>query len=404
MRCPSMLNTWHLMTKRFATPNDGEPLMCPLQPDNANPGVREEHDLIASPGVPDTNRPIANVEGPAEQALVVPVLEGHASPAVQRKVEAFFLNVAAMFDAWVERSKNHNTQRTYRRGVMNFIEFLGIDWPARSHELLQTTVPDVRAWRDEMELAGQAPGTLNARVTAVSAFFNFMREAAIEARLPIQVPNPAHAQFIKRESRDPASPTAALTRANAHRLMAMPVGDSVLAARDRAILATFLYTGIRIGTGCRLEVADFHDDADDPVLAIQEKGRARARRRLGIHSHCAEALRDYIAAAGLEGGPMFRARTSSRSAKLGDTIISQASMYRLLLSYLAQLPKATDDEGVCRFSPHSLRATTATLLYEAGVPIKRIQELLGHKDIRVTQQYIKLLRDTRKSASHDVPL
>jgi hypothetical protein len=42
----------------------------------------------------------------------------------------------------------------------------------------------------------------------------------------------------------------------------------------------------------------------------------------------------------------------------------------------------------CRYSPHSLRATTATLLDEAGVPIKRIQELLGHKDIRVTQAYI----------------
>lgn len=49
----------------------------------------------------------------------------------------------------------------------------------------------------------------------------------------------------------------------------MPVGDSVLAARDRAILATFLYTGIRIGTGCRLVVDDFHDDPDDPVLEIR---------------------------------------------------------------------------------------------------------------------------------------
>jgi integrase len=37
-------------------------------------------------------------------------------------------------------------------------------------------------------------------------------------------------------------------------------------------------------------------------------------------------------------------------------------------------------------------------------PIKRIQELLGHRDIRVTQAYIKLLRDTRKSASHEMPL
>ncbi|MBV1929952.1 MAG: tyrosine-type recombinase/integrase [Gammaproteobacteria bacterium] len=111
-------------------------------------------------------------------------------------------------------------------------------------------------------------------------------------------------------------------------------------------------------------------------------------------------------------GPLFRAKRGPRSVQLGEESISQASMYRLLLSYLEKLPGAMVDEGPaggasrrrCRYSPHSLRATTATLLDGAGVPIKRIQELLGHKDIRVTQAYIKLLRDTQKSASHDMPI
>lgn len=58
----------------------------------------------------------------------------------------------------------------------------------------------------------------------------------------------------------------------------------------------------------------------------------------------------------------------------------------------------------CRYTPHSLRATTATLLDEAGVGIKKIQDLLGHRDIRVAQCHIKLGDDTRKSASHEVPL
>jgi len=127
---------------------------------------------------------------------------------------------------------------------------------------------------------------------------------------------------------------------------------------------------------------------------------------------CAEALRDYLERSGLSKGPLFRARTNPRSAKLGDRTMSQAAMYRLLLSFLERVPGAMVEEELpdgtnkkrCRYSPHSLRATTATLLDEAGTPIKRIQELLGHKDIRVTQAYIKLLRDTRKSASHDMPL
>lgn len=186
--------------------------------------------------------------------------------------------------------------------------------------------------------------------------------------------------------------------------MSLPAGDSVIEVLDRAILATFLYCGVRIGTACRLTVNDFRDDADDPVLAIQEKGRAKSKRRIGIHSHCAEAIREYLTVSEIDRGPVFRARLNSRSKKLGDKPISQPAMYRLLLDYLGQLRGSKDADGTCRYSPHSLRATTATLLDEAGVPIKRIQELLGHKDIRVTQQYIKLLRDTKKSASHDVPL
>ena len=35
--------------------------------------------------------------------------------------------------------------------------------------------------------------------------------------------------------------------------MGLPSGDSVLDFRDRAIIKFFLYTGARIGTGCRLE-------------------------------------------------------------------------------------------------------------------------------------------------------
>ena len=33
-----------------------------------------------------------------------PVVAGHESPAVARKVEGFYLSVAAMFEAWVARS------------------------------------------------------------------------------------------------------------------------------------------------------------------------------------------------------------------------------------------------------------------------------------------------------------
>ena len=48
---------------------------------------------------------------------------------------------------------------------------------------------------------------------------------------------------------------------------------------------------------------------------------------------------------------------------------------------------------------HSLRHTYATKLFQAGVPIKTVQVLLGHSDIRVTEGiYIHVMPSAKKNA------
>ena len=78
-------------------------------------------------------------------------------------------------------------------------------------------------------------------------------------------------------------------------------------------------------------------------------------------------------------------------------------MYLTIQAYLEQLAGAMKDER-CVFTPHSLRATTATLLLHAGVDITKVQELLGHRHITTTQIYDRRRRTTSQSASHDVPI
>lgn len=369
----------------------------------------EEHSL-APHTRGDVELPAALTKHAAELPMA---LLGHATPAVEGQVRSFFGSVAEMFEAWLRRRENANTRRAYRADVMDFVAFQGIEWPKASAELLRVTVPDVQRWRDSLRAAAAAPKTLNRKVSSVSGFYKFMREAAAEARLPILVPNPAHAQFLARESQDPVDPTHALSAPRASQLMALPKGEDVLAARDRAILKFYLYSGARIATGCRLRVEDFHVDDDDATLKIHEKGRGRAKRAIGLHFAAAEAIRDYVQKAGLVSGPLFRARASSRSKeKLSARAMDEATMYRLLMSYLERLPKAQrevelpDDSKAerCIYTPHSLRATTATLLLDAGVDITEVQALLGHKHVTVTQVYDKRRRTTRESASHKVPL
>jgi site-specific recombinase XerD len=75
----------------------------------------------------------------------------------------------------------------------------------------------------------------------------------------------------------------------------------------------------------------------------------------------------------------------------------------VIASYVARLPGAVK-EGTRLYSTHSLRATTATLLLDAGVDIRKVQELLGHRHVTTTQIYDKRRRTTKESASHDVPI
>ncbi len=195
--------------------------------------------------------------------------------------------------------------------------------------------------------------------------------------------------------------------------MGLPGGEGPIPSRDRAILKIFIYTGIRLGTGCRLNVSDFHADGEEATLRLNEKGNRH--RTIGIHFAAAEAIREYMDVAGIEHGPLFRARLNPRSEKLGKKRISPASMYRIVQGYLDQLPGAMKEtkeldgsvEVTTRwrvYTPHSLRATTATLLLDAGVDITKVQELLGHRHVTTTQIYDKRRRTTKESASHDVPV
>jgi integrase len=172
---------------------------------------------------------------------------------------------------------------------------------------------------------------------------------------------------------------------------------------------TPLYTGARIAAGCRLRVEDVHHDPDGATVRINEKGARR--RTIGIHFTAAEAIADYVAQAGLKEGPLFRPRKNSRSMKLAETPFDPSTMYRLIMTYLERLPrdgKAKESEKSeampCPYSPHSLRATSATLLLGAGVDIRKVQELLGHKHITTTQIYDKRRIAAAEGASHDMPI
>lgn len=80
---------------------------------------------------------------------------------------------------------------------------------------------------------------------------------------------------------------------------------------------------------------------------MHEKGKHR--RTIGLHYAAAQAIREYLEKAGIEKGPLFRARRGLRSEFLSERPMDPATMYLTVLAYLEQLPGAAKD-GRCIYT------------------------------------------------------
>jgi integrase/recombinase XerD len=154
---------------------------------------------------------------------------------------------------------------------------------------------------------------------------------------------------------------------------------SVVSLRDRAILATLVYTACRAGAIAKLRLQDFQYDGEQYVLRFQEKG-GKSREipvRLDLQRH----ILGYLEAAGIsddaEERPLFRSTVRETKQLTANALTSKAicEMIKRRLK-VAKLPE--------RLSPHSLRVTAIADLLTQGVPLEDVQYLAGHSSPRTT--------------------
>lgn len=164
-------------------------------------------------------------------------------------------------------------------------------------------------------------------------------------------------------------------------LLRAPDVNTLLGARDSAILETIYSAGLRISELVGLDIEDM--DENEGVLRIRGKGKKERLALLG--SKAVDALRHYrrkrdAAFGAASRGALFLNRDGTR--------ISDRSIRRKLDKYmaLAGLPS--------HISPHTLRHTFATHMLNAGADLRCVQEMLGHENLSTTQIYTHIT--TRK--------
>ena len=132
--------------------------------------------------------------------------------------------------------------------------------------------------------------------------------------------------------------TPALGDAQARQLLEAPAPDTLKGVRDRAILATLLYHGIRREELCRLRVRDMQ--SRQGVMHFRIKGKRDKIRFVPVHPMAQRLIEEYLAVLAKHGGgqdgvdldgPLFRPVKNNRTGTL-DKHLDPGSVYRNIVA------------------------------------------------------------------------
>lgn len=154
--------------------------------------------------------------------------------------------------------------------------------------------------------------------------------------------------------------------------------------RDVALLTLLLGTGIRVSECVGLDISDINFDVGG--IKIRRKGGFEAVIYFG--EEVEEALLDYleqrehiIPAEGHENA-LFLSLQNRRMA-----VRSVENLVKKYASRVTSLKKIT---------PHKLRSTYGTTLYQETGDIYLVADVLGHKDVNTTRKHYAALEDERR--------
>jgi len=285
---------------------------------------------------------------------------------------------------WFVNIANPRTRKSYQNDLKDFMRFVGIERPEEFREVNRA---HVIAWRDELVRRNRSPATLRRKLAALSSMFNYLCEKNAVDLNPTQ-----GVQRMKEDTYEGKTP--ALSDDQARRLLDAPPEDTSKGQRDRAILATLLYHGLRRQELCDLRVGDIQERSGIKCLYVRGKGGKV--RYVPLHQEAAVRLAVYMEAAGLNGTPDKPLFSPLRKA--AGRALSTTAIYRDVVKYYADRI-GLDLNGVC---PHALRATAATNALEHGADIAEVQQWLGHARIDTTRLYDKRRHRLESSPTHRV--
>jgi site-specific recombinase XerD len=269
----------------------------------------------------------------------------------------------------VEKNRSQKTSENYHLYLNRLVEFAG-DIP-----ISKVNSELVRKWRlwlarykneqnDELSTITQAY-----HLIALRSFLTYCSKRGIGALTPEKIELP---KIVRKQ-------VGFLNEDELQRLFANLKGDSLIALRDRAIIALLYTSGLRVSELVSLN----RDSINLKRREFRIRGKGQKDRPVFISQDATMLVEAYLTARTDSLQPLFirygGAETLDNSGDYGR--LTPRSIQRIVAHY-AKLAGITKN-----VTPHTLRHSFATGLLMNGADLRSVQAMLGHSNIATTQVY-----------------
>jgi site-specific recombinase XerD len=215
-----------------------------------------------------------------------------------------------------------------------------------------------------------SPITINRRLSALRSLYYFL---SIINEIPVQCPVIPKRHFLRKPQHLPRD-----VKEEQIEILFSHIHDP----RDKAMFTLMLECGLRIGEISDLSMENIFLD-NLPQLRVHGKGDKY--RIVYLSPPAQEILQSWL--------------TRRPTNKSRAVFINQRGE-RLSVSGIQYLLKGYCEKADIQITCHQLRHAFGRRMAEAKIPVTSLQKLLGHKDVRTTQIYVRL-SDTHLQAEYD---
>jgi integrase/recombinase XerD len=270
-------------------------------------------------------------------------------------VEEFLASLSA------ERGLAANTLAAYRRDLRDYLAYLGDDDPSAGRAV---------SYVAQLHATSLKPATIARKIAAMRGLHRFLIAEQLAREDPtVLLDSPRLGSALPK----------ALRVDEVERLLASPVDETALGARDRALLEFMYATGVRVSEAVSLDLGDL--ELEDRTALVTGKGNRQ--RLVPIGRIAVEAVGAYLP---------HRMRLKGDRVDSGAVFLNARGGRLTRQGVWGIVGKAALRAGLdpAKVSPHVLRHSAATHMVEGGADLRTVQEMLGHANISTTQVYTRV--------------